>query len=69
MSRKGTPLDNAAVESFFYTLKAGLVHQHTFRDQIEATAHIVAYIEFYNGERIHTSLNFQSPMEYEKLCA
>ena len=69
MSRKGTPLDNAAVESFFHTLKAELVHQHTFCDQIEATAHIVAYIEFYNRERIHTSLNFQSPMEYEKLCA
>lgn len=69
MSRKGTPLDNAAVESFFHTMKAELVHQQTFRDQIEATAHIVAYIEFYNRERVHTSLNFQSPVEYEKLCA
>jgi putative transposase len=68
MSRKGTSLDNAAVESFFHTLKAELVHQHTFCDQIEATAHIVAYIEFYNREPIHTSLNFQSPTEYEKLC-
>jgi transposase InsO family protein len=69
MIRKATPLDNAAVESFFHTLKAELVHQHTFCDQIEATAHIMAYIEFYNRERIHTSLNFQSPMEYERLCA
>ena len=69
MSRKGTPLDNAAVESFFHTMKSELVHQQTFRDQIEATAHIVAYIEFYNRERLYTSLNFQSPTEYEKLCA
>lgn len=69
MSRKGTPLDNAAVESFFHTMKAELAHQQTFRDQIEATAHIMAYIEFYNRERLHTSLNFQSPAEYERLCA
>lgn len=69
MSRKGTPLDNAAVESFFHTMKSELVHQQKFKDQIEATAHIMAYIEFYNRERLHTSLNFQSPAEYEKLCA
>jgi len=69
MSRKGTPLDNAAVESFFHTMKAELVHQQSFGDQIEATAHIMAYIEFYNRERLHTSLNFKSPSEYEKLCA
>lgn len=69
MSRKGTPLDNATVESFFHTMKAELVHQHAFGDQIEATARIVSYIEFYNRERLHTSLNFKSPAEYERLCA
>lgn len=69
MSRKGTPLDNAAVESYFHTMKSELVHQRTFRDQIDATAHVVTYMEFYNRERLHTSLNFKSPAEYEKLCA
>lgn len=68
MSRKGKPKDNAAVESYFGTLKSELIHQMQFVDQIEATAHIMAYIEFYNRERSHTSIGFQSPQEYERLC-
>lgn len=69
MSRKGSPLDNAFAESFFHTMKAELVHQWLFNNDIEAVAHIVEYIEFYNRERLHSSLGFQSPMRYEKLCA
>lgn len=44
MSRKGTPKDNAAVESYFGTLKSELIHQMQFANQIEATAPIMAYI-------------------------
>lgn len=69
MSRKGNPLDNAMVESFFHTMKAELVHQMTFCNDIEATAHIIEYIEFYNRERLHSGLGYQSPQDYEKLCA
>lgn len=69
MSRKSNPLDNAAVESFFHTLKAELVHQRAFENDIEAVARIVEYIEFYNRERLHSSLGYQSPEKYEKLCA
>ncbi|WP_317933585.1 IS3 family transposase [Halioxenophilus sp. WMMB6] len=69
MSRKATPLDNAVVESFFHSMKAELIHQVQFDDQIEATAYIIEYIEFYNRERLHSTLGFQSPMEYESLCA
>lgn len=69
MSRKGNPLDNAVVESFFHTLKAELTHHRLFENDIEAVAHIVEYIEFYNRERLHSSLNYQSPENYEKLCA
>jgi len=69
MSRKGTPLDNAKVESFFHSMKAELVHQRNFSNKIEATAHIIEYIEFYNRERLHSGLGYQSPKEYEKLCA
>lgn len=69
MSRKGNPLDNAAMESFFHTLKAELVHHRLFDDDIDAVAHIVEYIEFYNRERLHSGINYQSPLEYEKLCA
>lgn len=69
MSRKGNPIDNATVESFFHTLKAELVRRRIFTNAIEAVAHIVEYIEFYNRERLHSSLNYQSPENYEKLCA
>lgn len=69
MSRKGTPIDNAAMESYFHTMKAELVHQTVFDDEIEAVANIMEYIDFYNRERLHSSLSYQSPMEYEKLCA
>ena len=69
MSRKGNPLDNALVESFFHSLKAEVIHQQIFRDPVEATAHIVEYIAFYNRERLHSSLGFQSPEDFERLCA
>ncbi|MCP5205005.1 MAG: IS3 family transposase [Pseudomonadales bacterium] len=69
MSRKGNPLDNASVESYFHTLKAELVHQVSFRDRIEATAKIVEYIEFYNRERLHSQIGYQSPEEVALLCA
>lgn len=69
MSRKGNPLDNAMVESFFHTLKAEVIHQRVFGDPIEATAHIIEYIAFYNRERMHSSLGFKSPEDFERLCA
>jgi putative transposase len=69
MSRKGTPLDNAKVESFCHSMKAETVHQKVFKDPIDAVANIIEYIEFYNRERLHSGIGYQSPLEYEKLCA
>tara|TARA_R110000823_G_C15872493_1_gene494266 strand:+ start:684 stop:1280 length:597 start_codon:yes stop_codon:yes gene_type:complete len=69
MSRKGTPLDNAVVESFFHSMKTELVHQASFGDEIEAVAKLLPYIEFYNRERLHSSLGYKSPREYGKLAA
>lgn len=69
MSRKGNPLDNATMESYFHTMKAELIHQHVFENAIEAVAYIVEYIEFYNRTRLHSSLDYQSPEMYEKLSA
>ena len=67
MSRKGNPLDNAMVESFFHTLKAELVHQQHF--DIEAVARIVEYIEFYNRDRLHSGIGYQSPHDHMLACA
>lgn len=69
MSRKGNPLDNAMMESFFHSMKAELVHQQSFGTDIEAVARLVEYIEFYNRERLHSGLGYKSPIEYARLCA
>jgi putative transposase len=69
MSRKGNPLDNATMESFFHTMKAELIHHRLFENEIDAVAHIVEYIEFYNRERLHSGIDYQSPEMYEKLSA
>lgn len=69
MSRKGNPLDNATMESFFHSMKAELVHQQSFATDIEAVARLVEYMEFYNRERLHSGLGYQTPISYERLCA
>lgn len=69
MSRKGNPLDNAQVESFFHSLKTELVHRCRFETQGEAVAVIRDYIAFYNRERMHSSLGYLSPENYERQCA
>ena len=68
MSRKGNPLDNA-FEIFFPYDEGGVSASSNFRYCDDAAAHIVEYIEFYNHEKPHSALGFQSPPGYEKLCA
>jgi transposase InsO family protein len=69
MSRKGNPLDNAKVESFFHSIKSEMVHHQVFDTEINAVANIIEYINFYNKERLHSGLGYHSPENYEKLCA
>ena len=67
MSRRGNPYDNAVAESFFRTLKVELIYRRRFRTRAEAKAAIVEYIElFYNRRRLHSSLGYLSPVEYEE---
>ncbi len=74
MSRKGDCWDNAVAESFFGQLKSELVYQTKFHDRDDASREIFEYIEiFYNRERRHSTLNFMTPYQFEKvnieLCA
>lgn len=69
MSRKGTPLDNARVESFFHSMKTEVIHGKPIENHIEGVTRIMEYTDFYNRERLHSSLGYQSPVNYEKLCA
>ncbi len=70
MSRPGNCLDNAVAESFFHTLKTELVYQHHYRTRDEARLAIFEYVEtFYNRTRLHSTLDYRSPEEYEKSVA
>lgn len=70
MSRKGNCWDNACVESFFGTLKREPVYQRQYATRSDATQDIFEYIEvFYNRNRRHSMLGYQSPAEYEAQCA
>lgn len=68
MSRKGNVLDNAPIESFFATLKKELIHRHHYQTRREAKSRIFEYIEgFYNPLRIHSALQYYTPVGYETL--
>jgi len=68
MSRRANCYDNAVVESFFKTIKAELARQQKFGTQDEAKSAIFEYIEvFYNRKRMHSTLGYLSPVEYERL--
>ncbi len=69
MSRKGTPQDNAKVESFFHSMKGEVIHRRPIENHIEGVTRIIEYLDFYNRERLHSSLGYQSPENYEKLYA
>jgi len=66
MSRAGNCYDNAVMESFFATLKCEWVHFQHYASRAEARSDIFAYIEgFYNPFRLHSTLGYLSPMEFE----
>jgi transposase InsO family protein len=66
MSGKGDCWDNAAMESFWATLKAELVNDAHYATHEQARASIFEYIEvFYNRNRLHSSLGYVSPEAFE----
>jgi len=70
MSRKGDCWDNAVVESFFASLKTELVDGMNWETRSEARSAMVAWIEgWYNRERLHSTLGYMSPVEFERQIA
>jgi transposase InsO family protein len=66
ISRPGNCYDNAFIESFWSTLKYELVYHHRFATRTEARTAIFDYIEtFYNRTRLHSSLDYLSPINFE----
>jgi putative transposase len=67
MSRRGNCYDNAAMESFFHSLKGELIHRQRFYTRDHARTAIFEYIEaFYNRTRRHSSIGYVSPMDFEQ---
>ena len=67
MSRKGNCWDNAAMESFFKTLKVERIYQLNYATRAQARLDIVAWVEgFYNRERLHSSVGYQAPVDAER---
>jgi putative transposase len=67
MSRKGECWDNAVAEAFFGTLKNELIDVYSWPTRAKAKSAIFSYIEgFYNTKRLHSSLDYRSPADYER---
>ena len=66
MSRKGNCYDNAVTESFFSTTKRELTHHESYATREEARRSLFEYIEvFHNRQRLHSTLGYRSPADYE----
>jgi len=66
MSRKGNCWDNAVAESFFSTIKLELVYDRRWATRLELRTAVFDYIEiFYNRQRLHSTLGYKSPIQFE----
>ena len=67
MSRSGNVWDNAAMESFFSSLKTERIGKKIYRTRAQAKADVFDYIEcFYNPTRRHSTLGYLSPIDFER---
>lgn len=69
MSKRGDRWDNAAMESFFSTLKTERLNRRTHPSRDACRAEVFDYIErFYNARRRHSTLGYVSPMQFEAVA-
>lgn len=69
MTRGGAPDENAHMESFFHSLKAEVIHGRSFATVAELRQALRRYVRYYNHQRLHSSLGYQSPVDYERAAA
>lgn len=69
MTRGGAPGENAHMESFFHSLKADVIHGRSFQTVTELRRQLRRYMRYYNHQRLHSALDYQSPVDYERTAA
>jgi transposase InsO family protein len=68
MSAAGNCYDNAAMESFWSSLKTEWIHHQQFQNHHQANLALFDYIEtFYNPKRLHSALGYHSPVDFERI--
>jgi transposase InsO family protein len=69
MSRPANPYDNATCESFMKTLKQEEIYCRQYRDLQDLETHVEEFLErYYNQQRLHSALGYQTPAEFEQQC-
>ena len=69
MTRGGAPGENPHMESFFHSFRADVVHGARFHTIDELRRQLRWYLPFYNRQRLHSRLGYQSPVDYERRAA
>lgn len=65
VNRRGRMNDNAHMESWHKSMKAGMYHRKLFTSDGQLVNAMRSYMNFYNNERLHSSLGYRTPMEID----
>lgn len=68
MNRPQSMNDNAYMESFFHSLKSDIYHGIPLESEAQLTLRLRSYFPFYNQERLHSSLAYRTPVQYEAVA-
>jgi len=68
-ARRRAPDENAHIESFFHSLKADVIHGRRWQTVAALRRQLRRYVRYYNHRRLHSALDYHSPVDYERGAA